>query len=76
VNIDVFEMWFWKGMENISWANRVKTKVLHIISKEIKILRTIKLKKANWIEYSLRRNCLIKRFIEEKMEAKKTRKKM
>jgi hypothetical protein len=38
--------------------------VLRIVKEERKILRKIKLRKANWNGHILRRNCLLKRVIE------------
>jgi hypothetical protein len=39
-----------------------------MVSKERNILRTIKRRKAKWIGYMLRRNCLLKHIIERKIE--------
>jgi hypothetical protein len=57
-------------MEKISWADRVRNEVLHRVKEERNILHTIKRRKANWIGYILRRNCLIKNVIEGKLEGR------
>jgi hypothetical protein len=44
--------------------------VLHRVKEERKILHTIKRRKANWIGHILRRNCLLKHVIEEKLEGR------
>ena len=44
--------------------------VLERVKEEMNILQTIKRKKANWIGYILRRNCLIKHVIEGKIEGR------
>ena len=44
--------------------------VLQRVKEEMNILQTIKRKKANWIGYILRRNCLIKHVIEGKIEGR------
>jgi hypothetical protein len=64
-----FEKWYWRRTEKIIWTDRVKNeKVLQRVKKERNILHTIKGRKANWIGHSLRRNCLLKHFIERKIE--------
>jgi hypothetical protein len=56
-------------MYKISWTDRVRNEeVLHRVKEGRKILHTIKRRKANWIGHILRRNCLLKHVIEEKVE--------
>jgi hypothetical protein len=55
-------------------------KVLLRVSEQRNILHEIRKRKANWIAYILRRNCLLKEVIEGKIQGadrsdKKTRKK-
>jgi len=42
--------------------------VLQRVNKDRNILHTIKIKKAEWIGYILRRNCLLQQVIEGKVE--------
>jgi hypothetical protein len=42
--------------------------VLHSVKEERNIVQTIKRRKANWIVYIMRRNCLLKQVIEGKIE--------
>jgi hypothetical protein len=43
-----FEIWCWRRMEKISWADRVRNEeVLHRVKEERNILHTIKIRKAN-----------------------------
>jgi hypothetical protein len=51
-------------MEKISWTDRVRNKVLHMVKEVRNIVHTIKRTKANWIGHILRRNCLLKDIIE------------
>ena len=51
-------------MEKIS----LEHKVLHGVKEEKDILRTIKIRKANWIGHILRRNCLLQHVIAGKIE--------
>jgi hypothetical protein len=44
--------------------------VLQRAKEERNILRTIKRRKANWIDHILRRNCLLKHVIEGKLEVR------
>jgi hypothetical protein len=69
--LEKFEMWCWKRMEKISWTDRVRNKeVLHIFKEERNILHTIKRRQANWIGHILRRNCLLKHVIAEKIKGR------
>jgi hypothetical protein len=69
--LESFEMWCWRRMENISLTDRVRNEeVLHRVKEERNILHTIKRRKANWIGHILRRNCLLKHVIEEKLEGR------
>jgi hypothetical protein len=64
-------MWWWRRVSKIIWSHRVRNeKALHIVQEERNILYTIKRRKANWIGYILRRNCLLKHNIEGKTEGK------
>jgi hypothetical protein len=48
-------------MEEISWNDRVENgEVLHRFKEERYLLRTIKIRMANWISHILLRNCLLK----------------
>ena len=66
--LETFKMWCWRKMEKISWIDRVrKEEVLHRVSEQRNIIRTIKRRKANWIGYILHRNCLLIHIIEKKV---------
>jgi len=64
------EMWCWRRMEKISWADLVikNEEVLHGVKEERNILDTIKPRKANWIGRILLGNFLLKHGIVRKME--------
>jgi hypothetical protein len=53
-----------------SWTDRVKNKVLHRVKEERNIVHTVGRRKANWIGHILCRNCLLKHFIEEKVQGR------
>jgi len=62
-------MWYWRRMEKISWTDHVWNEVVLLRVKEQRnILHEINKRKANWIGHILRRNCLLKRVIEEKIK--------
>ena len=42
--------------------------MLHRVKEDRKILHTVKRRKANWMGHILRGNCLLKHFIEGKIE--------
>jgi hypothetical protein len=59
--LESFAMWCRRGMEKISWTDRVKNeKVLQRVKEERNIVHTIKRRNANWIGHILLRNCLLK----------------
>jgi hypothetical protein len=57
-------------MEKISWTDRVRNEVLHRVTKEKNIVRTVNRRKGNWIGYVLCRNCLLQQVIEGKVEGR------
>ena len=79
--LENFEMWCWLRMEKISWTDHVRNEdVLLRVKEQKNILHEIRKRKANWIGHILRRNCLLQRVIEGKIQGgvrsdRKTRKK-
>ena len=64
-----FEMWCWRRMEKISWTDHVTNEdVLLRVMEQRNIIHEIRKRKANWIGHILRRNCLLQRVIEEKIQ--------
>jgi hypothetical protein len=62
-----FETWCCRRMEKISWADRVRNEeVLHRDKEERNVLRTVKIRKGNWIGYSWRGKCFLKHVFERK----------
>jgi len=58
-------------MEKISWSDRVRNEEeLQTAKEERNILQTVKRGKANWIGDILRRNSVIKHFIDGKLEGR------
>jgi hypothetical protein len=61
-------MWCWRRMEKISWTDHVRNEEVMIRVKEQRnILHEIHKRKVNLIGHILRRNCLLKRIIEGKI---------
>jgi hypothetical protein len=64
-----FEMWCWRRMEKISWTDHVRNEdVLLRVKEQRNILHEIRKRKANWIGRMLRRNCLLQRVTEGKIQ--------
>ena len=62
-------MWCWRRMEKISWTDHVrKENVLLRVKEQRNILHEICKRKANWICHILRRNCLLQRVTEERIQ--------
>jgi len=55
-------------MEKISWTDHVRNEVLLRVKEQRNILHGIRKQKANWIGHILRRNCLLQRVIEVKIQ--------
>ena len=56
-------------MEKISWTDHVRSEeVLLRVKEQRNILHEIRKRKANWIGHILRRNCLLQRVIEGKIQ--------
>jgi len=56
-------------MEKISWADHVRNEeVLLAVKEQRNILYEVSKRKANWIGHILRRNCLLQRVIEGKIQ--------
>jgi len=68
IYLENFEMWCWRRMEKIIWTDLVRNEdVLLRVKEQRNILHEIR--KANWIGQILRRNCLLKRVIEGKIQS-------
>jgi len=68
-HLESFEMWCWRRMEKISWTNHVQNEeVLFRVKEQRNILHEISKWKANWIRHILRRNCLLQRVMERKIQ--------
>jgi hypothetical protein len=64
-------MWYWRRMEKISWTDHVRNEdVLHRVKEQRNILHEIPKRKANWIGNILRRNCLLQRVTEGKIQGR------
>jgi hypothetical protein len=64
-------MWCWRRMEKISWTDHMRNEEVSFrISEQRNILHEIRKRKANWIGYILRSNCLLKEVIEGKIKGR------
>jgi len=68
-HLESLEMWRWRRMENIRWTDHVRNEeVLLRVKEQRNILHEIRKRTANWIGHILRRNCLLQRVIEGKIQ--------
>ena len=68
-HLESFEMWCWRRMERISWTDHVRNEeVLPRVKVQKNTLHEIRKRKANWIGHILRRNCLLQRVTEGKIQ--------
>jgi ribosomal 50S subunit-associated protein YjgA (DUF615 family) len=61
-------MWCCRRLEKISWTDHVRNEVLFRVKEQRNILHEIRKRKANWIGHILRKNCLLQRAIEGKIQ--------
>ena len=67
--MESFEIWCWRRIEKIIWADHVRNEeVLLRVKEQRNILHEISKRKADWIGHILRRNCLLKQVIEGKIK--------
>ena len=63
------DIYWWMRMEKITWTDHVSNEeVLLRVKEQRNILHEIRKRKANWIGHILRRNYLLQRIIEEKIQ--------
>ena len=67
--LESFEMWCWRRIAKVKWTDMVTNEeVLSRVNVKRSILDTVLQRKANWIGYILRRNCLLHDVIEGKLD--------
>jgi hypothetical protein len=70
-HLESFEMWWCRRMEKISWTDHVRNEDVLLRVKELRnILHEICKRKANWIGHILRRNCLLQRVVNGKIQGR------
>ena len=70
-HMESFEMWCWRRMEKISWTDHVRNEeILLRVKQQRNILHEICKRKANWIGHIMRRNCLLQRVTEGKIQGR------
>jgi hypothetical protein len=68
-NLESFEIWCWRRMEKISWTDHVRNEgVLLRVKEKRNFLHEKRKRKANWTGHILRRNYLLQRVTEGKMQ--------
>jgi hypothetical protein len=70
-HLESFEMWCWRSLKKISWTDHVRNEdVLLRVKEQRIILHEIRKRKANWIGDILRRNCILQRVTEGKIQGR------
>jgi len=68
-HLESFEMWCWWRMEKIIWTDHLRNEdVLLRVKEQRNILHEVPKRKVNWIGHILRRNCLLQRVTERKIQ--------
>ena len=70
--LQALEMWVWRGLEKISWNDKISNeKVLERVNKKNCLVTTIIQRKKNWIGHVMRGDGLLRDVLEGKMLGKK-----
>ena len=72
--LEAFEMWIWRRMERISWAERrTNEEILQLVEEKRPLIGTIRGRQKKWIGHILRSDTLLRDIIEGRMEGKRMR---
>lgn len=72
--LNAFEMWVWRRMEKIKWADKkTNEEVLSSVGEERSFVETVVKRKKNWIGHIVRGDGLLKHVLEGRMEGKRPR---
>jgi hypothetical protein len=67
--VESSEMWCWRRTDKISWTDRVRNEeVLHKVKEERNIVCIRERKHTNCNGHTLRRNCILKHIIDDKIK--------
>src|SRR6266516_806127 len=70
--LQALEMWLWRGLEKISWVDRISNEeVLTIVKEKRCLIETITKRKKNWIGHVLRGEGLLRDVLEGRIVGKK-----
>ena len=70
--LQALEMWLWRGMEKVSWTDKISNcDVLARVDEGRGLMRTLYQRKKNWIGHVLRGDGLLKEVLEGRMLGKK-----
>jgi len=72
--IEALEMWIWRRMEKISWADNVTNEdVLKKVNESKNMLNVIRQRKRKWIDHVLRQDQFLQEIFEGRMKGRSTR---
>src|SRR4051812_7480277 len=72
--LKALEMWLWRGLEKVSWKDKISSKkVLEMVEEKRCLINTITQRKKNWIGHVLRGNGLLRDVMEGKMMGRNRR---
>src|SRR5437867_11459691 len=70
--LEALEVWLWRGLEKISWRDKIRNdEVFARVMEERCLIRTIRQRHKNWIGHVLRGEGLLKDVLEGKVKGKK-----
>ena len=78
-NVDIqrlesFEMWIWRRLMKISWAeHRSNQEVLDMVDENRSLMNTIQQRQKNWLDHLLRSESFLRTVLEGRMEGTRTR---
>src|SRR5206468_11749298 len=70
--LEALEVWLWRGLEKISWRDKIRNdEVFARVGEERCLIRTIRQRQKHWIGHVLRGEALLKDVMEERVMGKK-----
>ena len=70
--LEALEVWLWRGLEKISWSDKIRNdEVFARVMEERCLIRTIRQRQKNWIGHVLRGEVLLRDVLEGKVKGKK-----
>src|SRR3989442_7422763 len=70
--LEALEVWLWRGLEKISWSDKIRNdEVFARVMEERCLITTIRQRQKNWIGHVMREEWLLRDVLEDNVKGKK-----